>query len=170
MGVQRVQLRESGEIFRGLDALLDCDDLDVRAIAQRHERIVSTARMLTAGNGFDAGRFLECLHAPIEIVDAEQDVIDLSRRRRCCGWEWNGGEQRKSGNQFRCEPLSRHDPSSLLEPIDDLLEPRVIAQRREIVVIEHPHAIAAAGADGAIEEIQRAIVFPAERGSTSRRV
>src|SRR4029453_16962936 len=59
---------------------------------------------------------------------------------------------------------------SLLEPIDDLLEPRMLAQRREVVVVEHPHAIAPAGANGAIEEIQRAVVFPAECCCTSRRV
>jgi hypothetical protein len=39
--------------------------------------------MLAAVDGFDAGRLLELLHAAIEIVDAEHDVIDL-RSRRCC--------------------------------------------------------------------------------------
>jgi hypothetical protein len=52
--------------------------------------------MLAAVHRSNAGQLLERFHAPIEIVDAEQDVIDVRRRRTSSGRQANRQEDRNA--------------------------------------------------------------------------
>src|SRR5262249_50902108 len=58
----------------------------------------------------------------------------------------------------------------LFEPCHDGLESRIRMQRREIVVVHDPFAMTTARGDGAVEEVEGALILAAERGRAGRGV